>query len=46
MQHESYIALWLKILEEDNRAIFRASRLAREAFEFLVVHQQSEQKAA
>ena len=46
MQHESYIAHWLKTLEEDNRAIFRASRLAREAFEFLIADQQSEQKVA
>ncbi len=35
LQHESYIASWLTILKEDNRAIFRAARYAREAFEYL-----------
>lgn len=37
LQHESYIASWLSILKEDNRAIFRAARYAREAFEYLTV---------
>lgn len=35
-QHENYIAGWLNVLKEDNRAIFRACRFAREAFEYLV----------
>lgn len=35
LQHESYIASWLTILREDKRAIFRAARYAREAFEYL-----------
>lgn len=35
LQHESYIASWLTILKEDKRAIFRAARYAREAFEYL-----------
>lgn len=46
MQHESYMASWLQILENDNHAIFKASRLAREAFEFLIVSQNAEDIAA
>uniref|UniRef100_UPI0022287C7F zincin-like metallopeptidase domain-containing protein n=1 Tax=Klebsiella pneumoniae TaxID=573 RepID=UPI0022287C7F len=36
VQHESYFASWLKTLKEDKHAIFRASRQAREACEFLL----------
>lgn len=36
LQHESYIASWLQTLKEDNCAVFRAARFAREAFECLV----------
>lgn len=39
VQHESYVASWLKVLKEDKRAIFRASRQAREACEFLLNQQ-------
>lgn len=46
VQHESYIASWLKVLKEDNKAIFRASRLAREAFEYLVNQEQADLQAA
>lgn len=41
VQHESYIASWLKVLRGDNRAIFKACRLAREAFEYLINHEQA-----
>lgn len=36
VQHESYLAGWLKALREDKRAIFRACRFAREASEYLL----------
>lgn len=41
VQHDSYIASWLKALKEDNRAIFRAGRYAREAFEYLLLREQA-----
>lgn len=41
VQHESYIASWLKALNEDKKAIFRASRFAREAFEYLILREQA-----
>lgn len=36
VQHENYLAGWLKTLREDKRAIFRACRFAREASEYLL----------
>lgn len=36
VQHESYVAGWLKALREDKKALFRACRLAREASEYLL----------
>lgn len=47
VQHESYLAGWLKALREDKRAIFRACRFAREASEYLLspLHQRAEQAA-
>ncbi len=36
LQHESYIASWLKVLRKDNRAIIRASGLARKACAYLL----------
>ncbi len=41
LQHESYIVSWLQTLKEDNRAVFRAARFAREAFEYLVLREQA-----
>ncbi|MFS6933764.1 ArdC family protein [Klebsiella oxytoca] len=41
VQHESYIASWLKTLKEDKKAIFQASRFAREAFEYLILREQA-----
>lgn len=41
VQHESYIASWLKVLKEDKKAIFQASRFAREAFEYLILREQA-----
>lgn len=36
VQHDSYLAGWLMVLKSDKRALFRASRQAREASEFLL----------
>lgn len=36
VQHDSYLESWLKVLRKDKRAIFRASKQAREASEFLL----------
>lgn len=36
VQHDSYIDHWLKILKSDKKALFRASRMAREASEYLL----------
>jgi antirestriction protein ArdC len=36
LQHDSYIAAWLKVLKNDKRAIFTASSAARKAAEFLI----------
>ncbi len=41
VQHESYIASWLKALKDDKKAIFQASRFAREAFEYLILREQA-----
>lgn len=41
VQHESYIASWLEVLKEDKKAIFQASRFAREAFEYLILREQA-----
>jgi len=35
LEHPAYLQSWLKVLQEDNRAIFRASSKAREAVEYL-----------
>lgn len=36
LQHDSYIAFWLKVLREDKKAIVRASGQARQASEWLI----------
>ncbi len=36
VQHDSYLEHWLRMLREDKRALFRASKQAREACEFLL----------
>ncbi|NDL64241.1 ArdC family protein [Acerihabitans arboris] len=36
VQHDSYVAGWLKHLQADKKALFRACRQAREATEFLL----------
>lgn len=42
LQHDSYIASWLKVLKNDKKAIFTAAAAARRASEFL--NQQEEDK--
>ena len=37
VQHDSYVDHWLKVLHEDKRSLFRASRQAREAIEYLLL---------
>ncbi|BCH19060.1 hypothetical protein MesoLjLa_59110 [Mesorhizobium sp. L-2-11] len=36
MRHADYIGTWLKVLRDDNRAIFRAASLASKATDFLL----------
>jgi antirestriction protein ArdC len=36
VRHADYIASWLEVLREDNRAIFRAASLASKAADFLL----------
>ena len=36
LQHDSYIASWLRTLRKDKRAIFTASRLAQQAADYLL----------
>jgi antirestriction protein ArdC len=36
VRHADYIASWLAVLREDNRAIFRAASLASKAADFLL----------
>ncbi|MDS4036830.1 zincin-like metallopeptidase domain-containing protein [Citrobacter amalonaticus] len=47
VQHESYLASWLKVLRDDKKAFFRACRFVREASEFLLqsLNRQPEQAA-
>ena len=35
LQHENYIAGWLKILQKDYRALVKAASQAQKAFEFI-----------
>jgi len=50
LQHDSYIASWLKVLRGDKRAIFTAAAAARKAAEFVTptgsMADQDEQEAA
>lgn len=44
LQHESYIASWLKVLKNDKRAIFAASAAARKAAEFVMPPQDTNEE--
>lgn len=35
VQHANYVGSWIKALQNDKKAIFKAAKLAKEAFEFL-----------
>jgi antirestriction protein ArdC len=44
--HASYIASWIKVLKDDNRAIFSAESHAQRAVDFLhVAHEESKATA-
>jgi antirestriction protein ArdC len=40
VRHADYLGVWLEILREDNRAIFRAAGLASKAADFILAFQQ------
>lgn len=42
LQHEAYLASWLKCLKSDSKAIFKAAKLAQQASEYLINLQQEE----
>jgi antirestriction protein ArdC len=42
LQHDSYLDHWIRILQEDKRAIIRAASQARKASEFLLKHLREE----
>jgi antirestriction protein ArdC len=44
--HAAYISHWLNILERDNRAVFKAARLAQQAVEYLSIFSSAEQLPA
>lgn len=46
LQHESYIASWLKVLRHDKKAIFTAATAARRAVELLTSKAAQEEQAA
>ena len=46
VQHESYLAGWLKALRDDKKAFFRACRFAREATEYLMQPLNGQSEAA
>lgn len=41
LNHASYLASWIKVLREDNRAIFKAASLATKAADFLLAKLES-----
>jgi antirestriction protein ArdC len=42
VRHADYIASWIAVLKEDNRAIFRAARHASKAADFILAFQSGE----
>jgi antirestriction protein ArdC len=44
LQHVEYLASWLKVLKDDNKAIFKASALAQKATDFILALDAQEQK--
>ena len=43
LQHDSYVASWLRVLKDDKRAIFTASSAAKKAAEMLLAEAQEEE---
>ncbi len=43
LQHDSYIASWLKVLKNDKKVIFTAAAAARKAAEFVTVTEEAEE---
>ena len=46
LQHENYIASWLKILKQDYRALVRAAGMAQKAFEYIYALVEGPKEAA
>jgi antirestriction protein ArdC len=46
LQHDSYIASWLKVLKNDKKAIFTAAAAARKSTEFLTRQEEEQEQAA
>jgi len=46
LQHDRYVASWLKVLKGDKRAIFTASSQAKKAAEFLMASAEQEEALA
>ena len=46
LQHENYIAGWLKILQKDYRALVKAASQAQKAFEFIYALVEGPKEAA
>ena len=46
LQHDRYVASWLKVLKGDKRAIFTASSQAKKAAEFLMASAEEEEALA
>ena len=44
LQHVEYIASWLKVLRDDNHAIFKASAMAQKASDYILALDASEQR--
>jgi len=46
VRHTDYIASWLQVLKDDDRAIFRAASLASKAADYLLTTRQIEKTRA
>ena len=44
LQHVEYLASWLKVLKDDNKAIFKASAMAQKASDYILALDASEQR--
>jgi antirestriction protein ArdC len=46
LQHVEYIASWLKVLKDDNKAIFKASAMAQKASDYILSLNEAQQRKA